>query len=160
MEQFSVLLPMYCLNLFVCNSFSTSAKIKTILQNCWSEKMCSYSDCSSWNKREILFYWCLGIKGIGHFAGHIVAHMQSFTSKWWKHKTNCWDPKPTSLHFENVFLAMCGSSVRVWSTCVCASLALSSASPKINTGPKIPIYSSLGLGCCAIWIKVEDIWLL
>lgn len=85
--------------------------------------------------REILFYRCLGIKGIGQFAGHIVPPLQSFTSKSWKHKTRFWDLKRTSLHFENVFLATWGSSVRVWSMCVC-NPSLSSASPKINTGPE------------------------
>lgn len=69
MEQFPVLLLMCCLNLLVCGSFSTSAKMRTILQNCWNEKMCRYSDCSSWNKSDPVLLMP-GIKGIGQFAGH------------------------------------------------------------------------------------------
>lgn len=68
--------------------------------------------------REILFYRCLGFKGIGQFAGHIVPPVQSFTSKSWKRKTRFWDLKRTSLHFENVFLATRGGGVRARSTCV------------------------------------------
>lgn len=105
MKQFPVLFLTCCLNLFMCDSFSSSVKMKTIPQHCivvhahvWV-KRCVSIPVVAHITRELLFYWCPGIYMIRLFAWweYCIAHAKFHNENDANYEMKFWDLKSTSV---------------------------------------------------------------